>query len=256
MIDSDLELQRLNDAVRRAYAIRTSDWVLDIGCGAGQTTREAAELATAGVVVGIGRSEAMIERARALTRATGLTNVAYECADAERQARPRERFDAAISRFGTMFFEDPAAAFSNIRGALRSGGRLVMMVWQAAHRNEWPTSIERALASGEAEPVRSPFALQPFSPGDPDTVRRILRPAGFATPTLDEVHEPVCYGTDGDAAFELVSQFTFVQEAIARLDDRERARALDRLRHLLAAHRRADGVWSDSRAWIVSARRS
>jgi len=46
-----------------------------------------------------------------------------------------------------------------------------------------------------------------------------------------------------------------VQETAARLDVGQREHALDRLRHLLAAHRRADGVWFDSRAWIVAARR-
>jgi SAM-dependent methyltransferase len=101
MIDYDLELRHLNDVLRRSYGIRASDRVLDVGCGTGQTTREAARLATAGAVLGIDRSDAMIERARALARAAGLGNVEYECADVERHALPREGFDVVISRFGT-----------------------------------------------------------------------------------------------------------------------------------------------------------
>jgi SAM-dependent methyltransferase len=256
MIDYDLELRHHNDVLRRTYGIRASDRVLDVGCGTGQTTREAARLATAGAVVGIDRSDAMIERARALARAARLRNVDHECADIERHALPREFFDVAISRFGTMFFDRPVAAFSNIRRALRPDGRLVMMVWQQHDRNEWATSIERALASDEAGIARSPAARQPFSLGDPDAVRRILDSAGFAAPTFDEVRASVYYGSDVDAALEFVSRFAIVQETAARLDVRQRERALDRLRHLLAAHRRADGVWFDSRAWIVAARRS
>jgi SAM-dependent methyltransferase len=256
VIDYDLELQQHNERLRQAYGIRASDRVLDVGCGAGQTTREAARLAPAGTVLGIDRSEAMIERARALTRAADLGNVDYECADVERHALPRERFDVAISRFGTMFFDHPVAAFANIRTALRQDGRLVMMVWQEHDRNEWATSIERALALDGARVARSPAARQPFSLGDPDAVRRILDSAGFAAPTFDEVRASVYYGATVDAAVEFVSRFAIVEETAARLDSRQRERALDRLRRLLTAHRRADGVRFDSRAWIVAAHRT
>lgn len=256
MIDYDLEVRRLNEALRRAYGIRPSDQVLDIGCGAGQTTREAARLATAGAVLGVDRSEAMIERARSLARAARLRNIRHECAHLERYALPREHFDVAISRFGTMFFDDPVAAFSNIRSALRPNGRLVMMVWQQRDRNEWATSIEGALAPDAPDVALSPTALQPFSLGDPDAVRRILDSAGFAAPTFDDVHEPVYYGPDVHAAFEFVAGFAIVRETVVRLDARQRERTLSRLHQLLAAHRRADGVWLDSCAWIVAARRS
>ena len=256
MIDYDLELHRHNGVLRRAYGIRASDRVLDIGCGTGQTTRDAARLATAGVALGIDRSDAMIERARSLARAAGLPNIEHKCADVERYALPREHFDVAISRFGTMFFDHPVAAFSKIRSALRPNGRLVMMVWQQHDLNEWATSIEGALAPDAPEIALSPTARQPFSLGDPDAVRRILDSAGFPAPTFDEVHEAVCYGSDVDAAFEFVAGFAIVQETAARLDVHQRERALDRLRHLVAAHQQADGVWFDSRAWIVAARRS
>ncbi|WP_252255871.1 class I SAM-dependent methyltransferase [Lysobacter capsici] len=255
MLDYDLELQHHNLALRRACAIRASDQVLDIGCGTGQTTREAAQLATAGSVLGIDRSNEMIERAKQLSDEAGLHNVEYVCADAERYEPPRERFDVAISRFGTMFFADPVAAFSNLRSALRADGRLVMMVWQQRDRNEWATSIERALMPDGAGTTGSIAVPPAFSFGDPDAARRILDATGFATATFDEVHAPVFYGRDVEAAFDFVSGFSTVNEKLARLDANERARAVERLRDLLAEHRRADGVWFDSRAWIVSTRR-
>jgi ubiquinone/menaquinone biosynthesis C-methylase UbiE len=85
-------------------------------------------LANVGSALGIDISASAIERARELTQAQTIRNVTFECADAQVHRFPREHFDLAISRFGTMFFADPVAAFGNIRRALRRGGRLVMMV--------------------------------------------------------------------------------------------------------------------------------
>lgn len=86
--------------------------------------------------LGIDRSEAMIERAQALTFAERLHHVDYVCADVERYAFSPRQFDIAISRFGTMFFADAVAAFSSIRLALGALGRLVMLVWQSRERSQ------------------------------------------------------------------------------------------------------------------------
>lgn len=154
--------------------------MLDIGCGSGQTTREAARMASAGSAVGIDPSARMIDRARELTKTEGLHNVTFVHADAQVHPFPPERFDVAISRFGTMFFRDPVVAFTNIAGALRSAGGLVMMVWQAHERNEWSVEIEQSLAGEEGALPPAPETLDPFSLAEPGTVVRILEGAGFA----------------------------------------------------------------------------
>src|SRR5437762_4003040 len=173
-VDYDAELRLLNEALRRAYEIGPEDQVLDIGCGAGQTTRDAARLASEGWALGGDVSEEMIERARLLTEAEGLRNVTFEHADAQDHRFPSERFDVAISRFGTMFFRDPVAGFANIGAGLRRAGRLLMMVWQAHEQNEWSVSIERALAATVGSPLPASEGLDPFSLSDPATVRRVL----------------------------------------------------------------------------------
>src|SRR5580700_4578158 len=127
----DAELRRHDEVLRRACGVQLHEQVLDIGCGLGQTTCEAARLARAGAALGVDISEPAIERARELARAQGVPNVTFERADAQVHRFPPERFDLAMSRFGTMFFQEPVAAFGNIRRALRPAGRLVMMVWQA-----------------------------------------------------------------------------------------------------------------------------
>ena len=254
-VDYDAELRRHNQVLRRACGIRPHDHVLDVGCGTGQTTREAARMATAGGALGVDVSQRMIDRARELTRAEGLRNVTFERADAQVHRFPPERFDLAISRFGTMFFDDPVAAFANIGRALRPAGRLVMMVWQDHQHNQWDVAIHKSL-EGLGGPVAvAPEEQSPFSLANPTTAEGILEAAGFAEVTFTDVHEPVYYGPDVAAALEWVRGFTSTNEVLQRLDPLAADRALDRLRETLAAHASEDGIWFDSRAWIVTARR-
>ena len=197
----------------------------------------------------------MIERACQLTDATGLSNVSFERADAATHPFPAESFDVAISRFGTMFFAHPVAAFANIRRALRPGGRLVMMVWREHDRNEWSVLIERALAPGTDAPTASPAQPGPFSLADPSLTERMLDAAGLVEASFTDVHVPVYYGQDVAAALEWIRGFSSVKDVLQRLDPASAERALERLREALAAHVGGEGVWLDSRAWIVTARR-
>ncbi|QKG21368.1 class I SAM-dependent methyltransferase [Actinomadura verrucosospora] len=248
----DAELRRHGEVLRRACRVGPRDRFLDIGCGAGTTTREAARAAREGEALGVDVSAHAIERARALARAEGLGNVAFEQADAQVHPFPEEHFDLVISRFGTMFFADPVAAFANIGRALRPAGRLVMMVWQPHERNEWELAIRRALGEPSPADEGGPDA---FSLGDPEAVREILGAAGFADVAFTGVEEPVYYGPDVPAALDWVCSFTSTARLLERLDPGAAARAMERLRETLAAHLDDDGVRFGSRAWIVTARR-
>jgi SAM-dependent methyltransferase len=225
---------------------------VDIGCGGGQTTREAARLARPGSALGVDVSAPAVERARELARAQGVHNVTFECADAQVHPFPQERFDLAISRFGTMFFDDPVAAFANIGRALRPPGRLVILVWQARERNEWAVAIGQALGGPEGRPAGGPDA---FSLGEPPDVTEILAAAGFGDVTFTDVDEPVYYGPDVATALDWVNGFATTKDALSRLDPAAAARTLDRLREMLTAHLSGTGVWLGSRAWVVTARR-
>jgi SAM-dependent methyltransferase len=246
----DAELRRHNEVLRQACGVTLHDHVLDIGCGAGQTTREAARAAHSGSALGVDVSAPAIERARELASAEGLRNITFECASAEVYRFPQERFHLAISRFGTMFFDDPRAAFANISRALRPAGRLVMMVWQAQDRNEWDITIRHSLGATVPSGLPDPFSL-----ADPSTVTEILEGAGFADVTFTDVSAPVYYGPDVDEAMDWVRGFACTGEVLKRLDPTAAERALGRLRAALAAHLRDDGVWFNSRAWVVTARR-
>jgi SAM-dependent methyltransferase len=249
----DAELRAHHEHLRAAYGICPSDQVVDIGCGTGQTTREAARAAGPGRVLGVDVSQRMLERARRLAAAEGLDGVRYELGDAQVHRFDPGRFDVAVSRFGTMFFADPAAAFTNIATALRPDARLVLLVWQRYEHNEWARAIDAAL--GDVAQPAQPGA-DPFSLGDPALTAAILEGAGFEEIRFEDVHEPVLYGHDLDAALGFIRGFQSTSAALARLSDREAARAVERLRETLAAHRSGErGVALDSRSWLVTARR-
>jgi SAM-dependent methyltransferase len=248
----DAELRRHNARLLAAAGVRPDDRVLDIGCGIGQTTRDAGRAAVNGSALGVDTSEPRLERARRLTAAEGLRNVTYELGDAQSHRFPTGHFDLCISRFGTMFFTDPAAAFTNIERALRPGARLVMIVWQDADRNEWFTAARQALA-GTDPPAPSPSDLEPFSLADRTVTQRTLAAAGFAEIGFTAVNEPVYYGEDCDAALDAILRLRHTGDLLATLDAATAKRALDRLRASLAAHDTSDGVLFDSHAWIVTA---
>jgi SAM-dependent methyltransferase len=252
-VDYDAELQRHHQVLLRTCGIRPRDHVLDIGCGAGQTTRDAARMARAGAALGVDVSAPMIERARRLTDAAGPSNVSFERADAATHPFAPASVDVAISRFGTMFFADPVAAFANIRRAVRPGGRLVMMVWREHDRNEWSVLVERALAPGAGAATASAAQPDPFSLADAGLTERMLDAAGWVEASFTDVHVPVYYGQDVAAALDWIRGFSCVKDALQRLPAAPAERALERLRQALAAHASGDGIWLDSRAWIVGA---
>jgi SAM-dependent methyltransferase len=249
----DAELRAHHEHLRAAYGISPGHEVVDIGCGTGLTTREAARAAAPGRAVGVDVSERMLERARQLTAAERVDNVRYELGDAQVHRFEPAGFDVAISRFGTMFFADPAAAFANIAAALRPDARLVLLVWQRREDNEWSRAIDAALGDAGKPP---PPGADPFSLGDAEATARILEGAGFTGMRFEDVHEPVFYGHDLDAALAIVRGFQDTSAALASLSDRQAARTVERLREMLAAHHSDErGVNLDARSWLITARR-
>ncbi|RFS81819.1 class I SAM-dependent methyltransferase [Actinomadura spongiicola] len=248
-IGFDDELWRHNEVLRRAAGVGPRDHVLDIGCGTGQTTREAARAASAGSAYGVDVSEGAIERAREIARREGIGNVDFACADAQVDL-PVERFDLVISRFGVMFFGDPVAAFTNIRRALRPGGRLAMIVWQSRERNEWAVAVQRALGVSAGSGVPDAFSL-----GEPEVLEGTLGAAGFSDVALTDVEEPVYYGPNVDVALEWVRGFSTTRSVLDGLEPGAAEQAVGRLRETLGAYLGDDGVWLGSRAWVVTARR-
>lgn len=243
-----------HEQFRAAAAIEATATVLDVGCGNGQTTRDAARCAAGGSALGVDLSSRMIELAQQLAEKEHVANVTFVQADAQVHPFPDQGFDITISRHGAMFFGDPPAAFTNIARAMRPGGRLVLLTWQRPERNEWQSAFRTALAAGRELPTPPPGAPGPASLSDPDRVRRLLTSAGFADVRLQGLSEPMYFGPDPDDACRFVSgQLAWM---VRDLDADTRGRAIDSLRASMADHQTDRGVLYDSAAWLIEARRS
>ena len=235
--------------------IASADAVLDIGCGTGKSTREAARLAPSGSALGVALSARMLERARELAAAEDVSNVAFLQADAQVHPFEAGSFDTAISVFGAMFFADPVAAFANVARALRPGAGLGILAWRDLGRNEWVTAVRAALAMGRELPEPPPGAPGPFQLVEADLVRHVLADAGFASVDLVSVDEPMRLGADAADAFAFVRTMGIVKGLTQDLDEPTRQQALENLHTVLAAHEAEGGVLLRSSAWLVTARR-
>jgi SAM-dependent methyltransferase len=157
--------------------------VLEIGPGTGALTQPLAEaVGEHGRVVAVDISEPMLGAARQKIADRGLRNVTLHSGDAQVFAFEPAAFDLATSRMGVMFFADPAAAFRNIKSALKPGGRLAFACWAPiAENRHWLISYDVALRHlGPPAPLPA-HEPGPLAFGDPDYIRRILA-AGFSRP--------------------------------------------------------------------------
>ena len=247
---------RFDAALFDAAAVAPGDAILDVGCGCGSTTLEAARRAHAGHALGVDLSARMLETARARARRDGVTNVQFVQADAQVHQFGAQSFDVAISRFGAMFFADPVAAFTNIATALRSGARLVLLGWQEAGRNEWMMAIRTALAVGRTLPEPAPGQPGPFGLADAGGVRRVLEAAGFRRPEVAACSAPVWLGADSDDAAAFVGGMGMARGLLADLDEESTADAVRALRSTFAACTTPDGVLLGGAAWVITTSRS
>jgi SAM-dependent methyltransferase len=237
-----------------AARLGASERVLDIGCGTGQVTRDAARLAHRGAALGVDLSARMIERARKRAAEEGLANAEFVQADA--QAYPfGATFDVAVSRTGAMFFGDPVAGFVNIAAALRPGGRLVLLNWQGVAQNPWFGAFTDALTDGRGMPPMPPDAPSPFALADPERVRDLLLDAGFIGVEWQDLRAPMYFGQNADEAHRFLGGMGVSRMLMRGQSDAERERALANLRAVVEERETPDGVFFPSATWLVMARR-
>lgn len=238
-----------------AAALSDGYHVLDVGCGCGALTLDAARTVGRGTSTGIDLSAQMLERARQNAARLAVTNAAFEQGDAQTHHFGRA-FDAVFSRFGVMFFADPVAAFANLRTATRPGGRLTFACWQPQAANDWLSVPVTALA--EHLPVPD-LAGEPGAPGmfglaEPDRIRHVLAVSGWRGVSVTSERRPVQVGGGSlDDAVTFVRTGPAGRKILDQADPEQQARAVGALRAVLARHASADGVYLDAAIWLVQA---
>ena len=134
----DALLQPVLDRLLDGAALQPGQAVLDIGCGTGASSMAAARSVGAdGQVTGADISALMLDLALQRAGCAGLENVTYLKSDVQTYPFEAAAFDHVISRFGVMFFDDPVAAFRNVRAAMRPGARLTFVAWAGQAVNPW-----------------------------------------------------------------------------------------------------------------------
>jgi SAM-dependent methyltransferase len=240
-----------------AGAIAPGEHVLDVGCGCGDSTLAlAGRVGAAGSVTGIDVSAVMLARAR--ERTAGLVRVELLHADAQTHPFPAARHDVLFSRFGVMFFTDPTAAFTNLATALRPGGRLAFVCWQALERNPWLlVPLEAAARHITLPPPPDPGAPGPFAFADPRRVRGLLAAAGFRDIALAPVDDVLAVGGGAnlDATVEFLLQIGPAGAALREADPAAYPAVAAAVREALAPFAGPAGVHMPAAAWIVTARR-
>jgi SAM-dependent methyltransferase len=249
--------QRITPHLMEAAAVGVADRVLDVGCGCGLTTRTAAGGASAGSVLGMDLSAAMLQEAERRARAEGLTNVRFEQGDVQVHTFSPAEFDLAMSRFGVMFFEDPVAAFANIASAVRQGGQLVFLCWQDLARNEWIMVPAGGALSYVPFPDLGPEgAPGSFSLADADRTRRVVAEAGFEEIEISEITEQMFLGDNAVDATEFLQGTGMARLLFEGVDADTERKAIGAVRDALESHEQPEGVWLGSAAWLVAATRA
>jgi len=255
----DTQLRPLGDRVIDRAVVVEGERVLDVGCGCGDATlRVAQRVGAGGAVVGVDISSEMLRRAAERARDAGLTQVTFLNADAQTHRFEGPPFDLVFSRFGVMFFADPPAAFRNLHTALRAGGRLAFVCWQALPENPWMfVPLMAALQHVQLPSIPSPDAPGPFAFADPNRVQGILSSAGFDAISVESVRESLSVGggTNLDAAVDFIMQMGPTGQLLREAGADLVAKVRGAVRDAMAPYMTPTGLVMPSAAWIVTAKR-
>jgi SAM-dependent methyltransferase len=250
---TDLMLNNITDALMPFAAAKSGDHVLDIGCGCGTTTfRLQMEVGSGGSVAGLDISAPMLDVARARAQAM-LSDVTFVESDASvHDFQPV--FDLVFSRFGVMFFDDPVAAFANIRKALSPKGRLAFVCWRPFKENDWAfVPYIAAKPFLPEQPPADPHAPGPFAFADSDRLKDILTKAGFNNIRIEKLDTTASLGKTAAEAAAASLNIGPVSRAANELPEGEREKVCAAIEKVFADKVTAVGVAPKAACWLVAA---
>lgn len=255
-------LQPLGEAVMNVLAPIAGERALDIGCGCGHTSLAlATRVGPEGAVTGVDVSAPMLKVAKTLADTAGDDSAptVFLEADAQTHTFHAPHYDVVFSRFGVMFFEDPVAAFTNIRSAMSPTGRLAFCCWQPRAVNPFMTvPAMAALELLPAPPQPPPRTPGPFAFEEADYVDAILQEAGYRDICISPLSQLLEFGR-GLALTEIVERLVqigpiaqMIRDAPADLQQPVR----DRVSAAIAPfYDSRTGLALEGQFWTVSAKR-
>lgn len=253
----DRQLAMFTAALLHRAALAADDVVLDVGCGCGVTTLMIADRVRR--VLGLDISHPLVEIGNHRALDAGVANADFVVADAQTHEFADGEFTLVVSQFGLMFFDDPEAAFANLRRSLAPGGRLSFVCWQDLEANEWLSIVARAVARYCDLPDFGGRAGGPgmFALKHPEETTALLEATGFGEVEIEPVATTVLLAGGGtvEESLEFLLGMGMVRGLLGRLADDERELAIEEIRSVLAErHEREVGVTLGAAGWLVAAR--
>ncbi len=250
----DENLQQITPRALSFAGARPGEHVLDVGCGAGTTALALAEAVAPGSVTAIDISRPMLDVARARAAEAGHA-IDFHLADASDFAFA-PKFDLLFSRFGVMFFADPAAAFANLRESLKPGGRLRFVCWRSVKENRWASApFEAAKHLLPPQEPSDPHAPGPYAFADAARVATILAEAGFDDISIEAFDSTMNMGADADEAALEALNVGPLAFAARELDDAVRATVRATVAAMMEQYKTPAGVTPPAACWLVGAKR-
>ena len=254
----DVLLKPVADLVVARAKLKPGERVIDVGCGSGATSIAfAREVAPSGLVLGVDVSGPMLERAR--QAAPKDLPIDFVLADATVYPFEPASFDVLASRFGVMFFADPALSFANMRKALRPEGRLAFACWREPRENPFfMAPLQAAYKHVPKLPQLGPEDPGPFAFASEARVRRILGEAGFTGVEMEAcpLSLDAAIGRGLDGAVQGALEIGPVSRALEGQPEELRKAAAASIREALTPFAKGDAVLLPASVWIVTARAS
>lgn len=232
---------------------------MDVGCGGGsQSIMLAERLGSGASVLGVDISAPMlaVARAKASATAAGTAQLSFLQADAADYPFEPESFDLLFSRFGVMFFDDPTAAFANMRAALAPGARLAFACWQSMRDNAWTLiPVQAALQHLPPPEAPDPHAPGPFAFADSERVTGILQEAGFSNIAIESYNPEMRFGEAPTLAQNVreMAMIGPVSRLIAGQETEVLERVFSAMEEALAPHYRDGAICLPGAIWFVTA---
>jgi len=251
----DVVLAPISEILLDRAGVGAGERVVDVGCGCGALAISLAQkVGATGHVLGIDISALMLERARQI--APAALPVSFALADATVYPFEPASFDLLVSRFGVMFFADPALSFANLKRALRPSGRLAFACWRDARENPFfMAPLQAVYKHAPKLPQLGPEDPGPFSFASEQRVRRVLSEAGFQGIAMEacNLSLDIAVGRGLDVAVQSTLEIGPAARALAEQPPAVIAAATKSIREALVPFANGQGILLPASIWIVTA---